>query len=96
MRERVQRLDRPLDKLHDRSGSRAHARGVRPSGYGDAMEEWALGVLQAIVGLFVAFTLGALLLALGVWFGLFILVPRIQRALHRAEPDEKEPGDRPD
>ena len=55
-----------------------------------------LGMLQAIVFLFVTFTLGALLLALGVWFGLFILVPRIQRALDRAEADEEEPGDRPD
>ncbi len=39
--------------------------------------------------------LGAAAAVIGVAFGIFLIAPRIRRALDRAEPDE-EPGDRLD
>ena len=44
---------------------------------------------------------GVLILAIviglaAVWFGLFVVAPRIQRALDRTEIKEEEPGDRDD
>ena len=60
------------------------------------METLAEAMVTLIVAIFVIFGVGALVLALGVWFGLFVLVPRIQRAIDRSEADEEEPGDRPD
>jgi hypothetical protein len=60
------------------------------------METFAGAVLWAIVILFVGLT-GIIIIFLGaVWFGLFIVAPRIRRALDRADADEEEPGDRPD
>jgi flagellar basal body-associated protein FliL len=39
----------------------------------------------------------AIVIFLGaVWFGLFVVAPRIGRALDRADADEEEPCDRPD
>lgn len=60
------------------------------------METLAEGVILAIVYLFVGLTAVIIISLAAVWFGLFILVPRIQRALDRADADEQEPGDRPD
>lgn len=34
--------------------------------------------------------------AIGIGLGIFLLAPRIQRLLDRAESDEEEPGDRAD
>jgi hypothetical protein len=49
-----------------------------------------------LFGLFAALAVVGLTLFLGaVWFGLFVLAPRIGRALDRADADEEEPGDRP-
>ena len=60
------------------------------------METLAEGLLAAIVYLFVGLTGVIIIFLAAVWFGLFVLVPRIRRALDRAEADEEEPGDRPD
>ena len=60
------------------------------------MEILVEGLLLSIVYLFVGLTGVIIIFAGAVWFGLFIVVPRIQRALDRANADEEEPGDRPD
>jgi hypothetical protein len=59
------------------------------------MELLAEGLLLAIVYLFVGLTGVIIIFGAAVWFGLFVLVPRIQRALDRANADEEEPGGRP-
>ena len=60
------------------------------------MEILAEGLLLTIVYLFVGLTGVIIIFGSAVWFGLFVLVPRIQRALDRANADEEEAGDRPD
>jgi hypothetical protein len=59
------------------------------------MENLAAMLLTTIATLFVVLT-GAVVIFLGaVWFGLFIVAPRIGRALDRAETDDEESGDQP-
>lgn len=60
------------------------------------MEQLGAALLDIVVLLVVVFGGAAALFALAVWFGLFIVAPRIRRALDRADADEEEPGDRPD
>jgi hypothetical protein len=60
------------------------------------MEILAEGLLLTIVYLFIGLTSVIIIFGAAVWFGLFVLVPRIQRALDRANADEEEAGDRPD
>lgn len=43
-----------------------------------------------------ALLIGGIILFLGaIWFGLFVVAPRISRALDRADTDVEEPGDEP-
>ena len=60
------------------------------------METLAGTLLTAIVALFVVLTGAIVIFLAAVWFGLFVLAPRIGRALDRAEADDEEPVDRPD
>ena len=46
--------------------------------------------------LVVVLVVAAAAAVIAVAFGIFLLAPRIQRALDRAETDDEEPGDRPD
>ena len=60
------------------------------------MEQLGATPLETVVLLVVVVGGGAALFALAVWFGLYIVAPRVRRALDRADADEEEPGDRPD
>ena len=49
----------------------------------------------------IAWVFGVLILAIvvglaAVWFGLYVVAPRIGRALDRADQDDEDPVDRPD
>ena len=46
--------------------------------------------------LFAILIVGTLAFLAAVWFGLFVVAPRIRRMLDRLEADDEEPGDRPD
>jgi hypothetical protein len=52
-----------------------------------------LEVSAAALALLVA---GVVIFLCAVWFGLFVVAPRISRALDRADVEEEEHGDRPD
>jgi hypothetical protein len=54
-------------------------------------------LMEAVfLGLFIVIPLAILGFLGAVWFGLFVLAPRIKRALDRADVAEQETGDRPD
>ncbi len=51
---------------------------------------------RVLIGLFIVLPVAILGFLAAVWFGLFVLAPRIKRALDRADLAEQETGDRPD
>ena len=60
------------------------------------MEELGAAVLGSVFAIVVVAGGAVAVVGLAVWFGLYIVAPRIQRALDRAEADEEETGDRSD
>jgi hypothetical protein len=52
--------------------------------------------LEASILLFAILIVGAVAFLAAVWFGLFILAPRIRRALDRADAADEESRERPD
>jgi hypothetical protein len=54
-------------------------------------------ILFSPIGFLLIMIPGAIaLFLLAVWLGMFVIAPRIRRALDRAEAEHEEPGDRPD
>jgi hypothetical protein len=49
-----------------------------------------------VEGLALVLLIAVIAAVAGVGFGIFLLAPRIARMLDRAEPDDEDPGERPD
>ncbi len=60
------------------------------------MEQLGQAFMAMLAVLFVLVPVAIVLFLVAVWFGLFVLAPRIGRALDRAETHDEETGDRPD
>jgi hypothetical protein len=60
------------------------------------VEVLAEGLFTTNVYLFVGLTAVIVIFLAAVWFGLFVIAPRIRRALDRAEADDEEPRARSD
>jgi len=59
------------------------------------MEFLSEAMITAIAWIFGVLTLAIVIGLAAVWFGLYVIAPRISRALDRGDKDE-DPGDRPD
>jgi membrane protein implicated in regulation of membrane protease activity len=66
-----------------------------PDGRLADMEVVGAAALVAIATLFVVFTAAIVLFLAAVWFGLYVVAPRIRRALDRTEIEDEDAGDRP-
>ena len=60
------------------------------------METLVENLLIVVAYLFIGLSGTIIIFLAAVWFGLFVVAPRIRRALDRADQEDEEAGDRPD